>query len=122
MVDSSIVLILAVLFLSNTIYGLASPFLPRLLEDRGISESWTGLIFATYAIAYMIGAPVIGSLVDKIGHGVIMTVGILLMSGAIASFGTAINVDTNEKLIGMAIGLRAVQGKQLHFCLTLLFA
>lgn len=111
MVDRSIVLILTVLFLSNTIYGLASPFLPRLLEERGISESWTGLIFATYAIAYMIGAPIIGTLVDKVGHGLIMTVGILLMSGAIASFGSSINLETNEKLIGTAIGLRAVQGK-----------
>ena len=108
MIDRSIVLILTVLLLSNTIYGLASPFLPRLLEERGISESWTGLIFATYAVAYMFSSPVIGLLVDRTGHSLLMTTGIVLMAGSIASFGTAINMDSNEKLIGLSIGLRAL--------------
>ena len=92
MSDKSFIIIIAVLFLSNTIYGLASPFLPVLLESRGIKETWTGLIFASYAIAYCIMAPIIGMLIDKVRHNRIMALGILLMSLSIASFGFGIYI------------------------------
>ena len=111
MPDISIVIILTVLFLANSIYGLASPFLPKLLEERGIAESWTGVIFASYAIAYTIMAPIIGGVVDKFGHNRILTAGILLMSASITAFGTTIYLDSNTGLIGTSIALRMCQGK-----------
>jgi len=36
MIDKNIAIILITVFMSNTIYGLAAPFLPQLLEDKGI--------------------------------------------------------------------------------------
>ena len=111
MSDKSFIIIIAVLFLSNTIYGLASPFLPVLLESRGIKETWTGLIFASYAIAYCIMAPIIGMLIDKVRHNRIMALGILLMSLSIASFGFGIYIESNEGLVAVAITLRMCQGK-----------
>jgi MFS family permease len=111
MPDISIVIILTVLFLSNTIYGLASPFLPKLLEDRGIEETWTGVIFAAYAVAYTIMAPIVGVVVDKYGHNRILTLGILVMAGSIACFGTTIYLESNTSLIGVSIALRMFQGR-----------
>ena len=67
MTYNSFIIIIAVLFLSNTIYGLAAPFLPTLFESRGIAESFIGLIFSAYAIAYCIMAPIIGMVVDRLG-------------------------------------------------------
>jgi hypothetical protein len=51
MFDKSIFMLMATLFMTNTIYGLASPFLPTRLEEAGVNPAWTGLIFAMYAIA-----------------------------------------------------------------------
>jgi hypothetical protein len=51
MYDKSIVMLMAMLFMTNTIYGLASPFLPILLVDAGVDSTWIGLIFAMYAVA-----------------------------------------------------------------------
>ena len=110
MTDNSFIIIIAVLFLSNTIYGLAAPFLPILLESRGIAESFIGLIFAAYAIAYCIMAPIIGMVVDKVGHSRIMALGIFLMAMSIACFGFGIYIESNSDLVTTAITLRMCQG------------
>jgi MFS family permease len=106
MLDKSILIIMAVLLLSNTIYGLASPFLPRLFVERNIAESWTGFIFACYAIAYSIMAPIVGMIIDKATHKFIMILGILLMSTSIASFGFTTYIASNSCLLGTAAVLR----------------
>ena len=106
MLDKSILIILAVLLLSNTIYGLASPFLPRLFVERGIAESWTGFIFACYAIAYSVMAPIVGMIIDKASYKLIMTCGIILMATSIASFGFSTYISSNSCLIGTATLLR----------------
>ena len=110
MTDNSFIIIIAVLFMSNTIYGLAAPFLPILLVSRGIAESFIGLIFAAYAIAYCIMAPIIGMVVDKVGHSRIMALGILLMATSIACFGFGIYIESDSDLITTAVILRMCQG------------
>ena len=111
MVDSSILIILSVLFLSNTIYGLASPFLPQLLEDKGIEPIWTGLIFSSYSITMVILSPVVGATVDRVGHRWMIVVGVILMSASISSFGLVKYVTTNPVIIAASIVLRVFQGK-----------
>ena len=93
MLDKNSAIILVTIFLSNTIYGLAAPFLPKLLEDKEIAQSWTGIIFASYAVSQVCFALICGKIVDGCGHKKIMVIGAFGMSCAIASFSVAIYLD-----------------------------
>ena len=111
MFDRAVGLLFLLLFISNTIYGLASPFLPTFFDDRGISSTWTGLIFSAYAIAMTIISLLAGKCLDRIGHRKIMLFGALLMSASIVSFGLIERIESNETLIAVSILLRMSQGK-----------
>ena len=54
MIDRNIAIILCATFLANINYGLAAPFLPQLLEGKGIQQAWTGLIFAIYVAVFFL--------------------------------------------------------------------
>ena len=111
MFDRTVGLLFLLLFISNTIYGLASPFLPTFYNDRGISSTWTGLIFSAFAIAMTIVSLLAGKCLDRIGHNKIMLFGILLMSASTMSFGLIERMEGNEALITVSILLRIGQGK-----------
>ena len=106
MFDKSLLAILLTIFLSNTIYGLASPFLPVVLEEVGVSTTWTGLIFASYAIAGTIVSPIIGAVIDKVGHKKIMATGSILMSAACISFGFVKYIHNNTFIVLCGVLLR----------------
>ena len=106
MFDKSLLAILLTIFLSNTIYGLASPFLPVVLEDVGVSTTWTGLIFASYAIAGTFVSPIIGAVIDKVGHKKIMATGSILMSVACISFGFVKYIHNNMIIVICGVLLR----------------
>ena len=105
-VDRYILLILLVLFVSNTIYGLASPFLPKELEDKDIAHVWTGIIFSSYAVASILVSILTGSLLDKISHKKIITFGTFLMSVSITCFGLIAELDDESEIIVISIVLR----------------
>ena len=109
--DRSINTILLTLTLSNVIYGLAAPFLPNLIEEGGIESTWTGIIFAVFAVALTIVSLIVGQFLDRIGHTKVMTAGCILMSLACASFGLLIYIDDKQTFIIAAIVLRTLQGK-----------
>ena len=111
MLDRNICIILLTVLLSNTIYGLAAPFLPQLLDDKGVPSSYTGVIFAVYSISMIVVSLVAGVIVDKCGHARLMAFGSILMSVSIAAFSTAIYLDSNWSIICLAIVLRIGQGK-----------
>ena len=110
MVDLSLTGIVLIVFLANTIYGLASPFLPPLLEERGIDTSWTGLIFASYAIGVTLSAPIVGTVIEKFGHRKIMATGVLLMAACCGTISMAKYLDSNGAIIGAGVALRFFQG------------
>ena len=112
MLDRTVSCILVILFLSNSIYGLASAFLPTLASDLGIASSWTGLIFATYSIAMTIVSFIVGNIVDRVGHSVIIAAGAQLMAYSTAAFGLLVYIDKDHNwlVILSAIILRFLQG------------
>lgn len=110
--DWSLLVILLTTFLSNTIYGLASPFLPTLLEEVGVASLWTGIIFASYAVAMSIVSPIVGKVLNKVSHSKVMAMGCFLMALSCASFGFVKYVDGKKWIITSAIALRILQGKQ----------
>ena len=92
--EVSFLLLLITIFVVNTIYGLASPFLPSVLEEKDVSSIWTGIIFSTYAVAATIMSIVTGGCLDKLGHKTVITVGAFLMSAAIICFGFITDIDS----------------------------
>ena len=106
MVDKSFFLLLITVFMTNAIYGLASPFLPTVLEEKDISSIWTGIIFASYAVASTIVSIITGTCLDKIGHKTVITMGAFLMCGSIVCFGFLEDFDQKAVLVTTAIVLR----------------
>ena len=104
MFDKSIFLILAMLGITNTIYGLASPFLPTLLNEAGIEETWTGLIFSMYAVASITTSLFVGKLINRIGHRIMITAGATLMALSIIGFG-AVHHVTDKLMIVLLFNL-----------------
>ena len=111
MFDRSICLLVLALFVSNTIYGLASPFLPTVMEEKNISSVWTGVIFSAFAMASILSSLLIGKTLDKIGHNRVIMFGCLLMAGCIAAFGFIDDLEKAEYVIPISIALRVGQGK-----------
>ena len=111
--DKSLALILLNSFFTNTIYGLASPFLPALLEEAGVDSVMTGLIFASYAIAVTIVSPIVGMQLSNFEQRKIMSFGCILMAISCASFGRVEYTTDTTIVVAFAIGLRLLQGKFL---------
>ena len=111
MCDFTLVLLLVTIFFANMMYSLASPFLPEVLEEKGITSVWTGIIFAVYAVAKTFTNIITGKVIGKCGHKRIIMVGAFIMAGTIASFGFIEGMDAKEYIIISSIGLRLLQGK-----------
>ena len=98
------------LFVSNTISGLASPFLPQVFEKRGIESVWTGVIFGVFTIAVTLSSLLIGKYLDSIGHRNVIIFASLQIAVSISLFGF-INDLQKELIVPVSIVLRVTQGK-----------
>ena len=116
MLDYNMVVITLTTLLANTSYGLTAPILPQYLEDRGVASSWTGFIWASFSTAVILVSLIAGSIVDRVGHSKLMSIGAILMATAIAAHSTAPFFDDSIEdskyvLLGMIIFLNIIQGK-----------
>ena len=112
--DYNIAVIGLTVLLVNMSYGLTSPILPQLLEDRGVPSSLIGWIWAAFSIAVIIVSPIAGKIVDCTGHARLMSIGAIIMAAAIACYSTAIYIDDDANkyvFLWLAIGLNTIQGK-----------
>lgn len=55
------------LFTDNLVVGLAVPVLPLLPSVVDAGPTWTGVLFASYAVAVVVSALVAGRFVDRYG-------------------------------------------------------
>lgn len=104
----SLCLLMMVDLVSNISYGIAAPFLPQILEDKGIESTWTGLIFAVFAITGLITSLCIGKVLDHVGHRVITTIGSILMGLSIFGFSFIEDLEEKAYVIALALALRMV--------------
>ena len=109
-IDRTIVTILVVLILDNMTYGISEPFLPSNFEGKGISGTMIGLTQGSFAIAYMITAPLFGFFVNRVGHRNMIVMGLLLLSLSTAAFGAIEYLKTTQQILGISITLRVLQG------------
>ena len=67
-------------------FGVASPFLPAFLHERGLGPSQIGAVLAAGTAIRLITGPVISRLADRLGkHQQVLTA--LLAAAAIVAFG-----------------------------------
>ncbi len=99
-----------VVIASNSGYGLAAPFLPILFADKYISGAWVGLMFAMYSLTIVLTSPIIGKIVDNVGHSNLLTLGLIGMGISVTPFGLLKECESNTSVIAAAIMLRALQG------------
>lgn len=102
----------ALMICSNLFYALSAPFLPPVfVDDKGVSATWVGIIFAAFSISSMIASTQVTSLVAKFGQTKIIFVALILMAISVFCFGF-IELQTSEAgIITVSLLLRFLQGK-----------
>ena len=90
---------------SNSVYALASLFLPKVFEEKSIPGFWVGLIFSMYSIAVVISSPFIGTILSKCGFQNLLAIGLTAMGASIIPFGfiKEIESDTLSLILGLAL-------------------
>ena len=103
-------ILIVVFVFMNTNFCLSTPFLPIFLEDRGISSTWIGIIFAIFAFGTTISSIFSGKIVDKVGHKIVLILSIIFMSDCTVSFGLINRIESESYVIAIACLLRFGQG------------
>lgn len=97
--DTQKTVLILILLLCNINFCLAAPFLPLFLDDRGISSTWTGIIFAIFSVASTITSILIGKVVDRVGHKPLLAISTLFMSAFTVATGLINSFDKNYLII-----------------------
>lgn len=102
--------IVIVSVLSNICYSILVPFLPIEFKQYDVHVSIYGYIFAMYALAVMVGSPIVGKALTIYGRKIILILGVLFMGVSMIGFGLINYLDSKNLLITAAISLRTFQG------------
>ena len=111
MIDLVKQLLLAVLLIANTNYGMPAPFLPVWLQDRGVTPISTGVIFGIFSVSSAIASLLAGAVVDRWGHRPMLVASQLCLAATVASFGLIERLHDETLIIVACIALRIAQGK-----------
>lgn len=76
------------LFTDNLVVGLAVPVLPLLPSVVDAGPTWTGILFASYAVAVVVSALVAGRFVDRYGPKTPLLIGLVGLAAATLLFAT----------------------------------
>lgn len=69
--------------------GAYSVLLPEMIEDFGITKAEAGMIKSAFSMAYLLFAPLMGWLTDRIGGRKVISLSCLLLGGGTFLMGTA---------------------------------
>ena len=108
--DTTQLILCVIIVCSNSVYALASLFLPKVFEDKAIESFWVGLIFSMYSIAVVISSPFIGANLSKYGFSNVLAVGLVAMGASIVPFGYIKELESNSLSLLLGLLLRALQG------------
>lgn len=82
-------------------FGIVLPILPRYAEDLQASPGVIGLVVASFSVAQMVGAPVIGRLSDRIGRKPVLILS--LVGTAVGSLVTGLAGSVWILLVGRVL-------------------
>ena len=93
---------------SNSVYALASLFLPKVFEEKSIPGFWVGLIFSMYSIAVVVSSPFIGTILNKFGFANLLAIGLVTMGCSIIPFGFIKQIESDTTSLVLGLVLRAI--------------
>jgi len=99
-------------------YPLPSPFLPGVLEKRGVDATMTGIIFSIMTASMFVLSPFVSYPSRWFGRKAVFTAGLLIEAAGIVGFGFIDRLEGNT-LIGVAVTLRIISGAGAAICETL---
>ena len=108
--DGTLVLLCMIVICTNSVYALASLFLPVVFREREVAGFWVGLVFSMYSIAGILISPVIGKIIHKIGSSNFIAFGLTLMGLAIIPISSLTKIENDSGAVAFALLLRAMQG------------
>jgi multidrug resistance protein len=89
------------IFTDILIYSMIVPILPQYAAELGASQAIIGLMFASYAIAFLITTPIVGILSDRVGRKLPMLAGLAGLFGSTLLF--AFSNDTATLIVARAL-------------------
>jgi multidrug resistance protein len=89
------------IFTDMLIYCMIVPILPQYAMEHGASQEMIGIMFACYAVAFLVTTPVIGILSDKVGRKMPMIAGLAGLFGSTLLF--ALSSDITILMIARAL-------------------
>ena len=95
---------------TNSVYALASLFLPTVFEEKDIPGFWVGMVFSMYSIAVVLVSPYIGTVVSKVGFANLLAIGLVTMGASIVPIGFLNKIENDYWTLAVGIFLRALQG------------
>lgn len=85
----SLPILLGIVFVDMLGFGMIIPLIPFYAETFGASATMVGFLVASYAVFQLVGAPVLGSLSDRLGRKPVLFVSLLGTSVGFLVFGLA---------------------------------
>lgn len=79
----------AIMFADTVGYTLIIPVLPALTQELGLTETWTGMFYASYGLISVVLYLPFGYLVDRVGERIWLTGGMLLLGVTALAFSAA---------------------------------
>ena len=76
----------AIMFADTVGYTLIIPVLPALAQELGLTETWTGIFYASYGLISLVLYLPFGYLVDRVGERLWLTGGMLLLGATALAF------------------------------------
>ena len=108
MCDVLQLLLYLIIICSNSVYALASLFLPIVFMDKNVPGFWVGLVFAMYSIVVVLVSPIIGKIVSRVGFANLIAFGLICMGISIIPVGFLVEIESDMGAIALSIVLRAL--------------
>jgi MFS family permease len=109
----SVMAIMLLQYLFGTLY---SSFFPKSPQGQDIAETTQGVIFASYGLGVALFAPVIGTIIKRVGNRAVICAGMFLMGCFAILFGlTPIMVATPPIRCGLLIAFNFLGGAMSSF-------
>lgn len=85
----------SITLLSNCGYSIIAPFMPVVLDQRGVNQVLSGLIFAIYSLAFVVVSPFMGEVIQFFGNVKTICLGLALMGTSFLVYGLIQAIEIN---------------------------
>lgn len=109
----------------NSTFAIFAPFFPLFAAERNIRPSGVALVFAAFAVAQLLMAPLAGGLASRYGRKKVLKVGVCLVGSSTLCMGAVADILDGRQIEAMVAALtllRILQGGGAAMATTCIFA